>query len=182
MANYSNASGWLGWDWGNVPAWVGAVLTSGSLIVASFTFWRSRRDQKREHASKVAAWISEEKGENGENLYFVNAANGGDGGAYEINVKDAMSGGLLSYIPELPAKGRTRKRIEKYPESWNPNLRISEVALTPSLEGSELRIRIADVPVGLELRDALGKRWRIDKDRNIKPMKDGSRTKPLPNL
>ncbi|GAA4687334.1 hypothetical protein [Phytohabitans rumicis] len=58
------ADGWLGLDWGNVPAWVGSVMTGSSLMIAAFTYRRSvaerareQRDRERAQAAKVSAWV-----------------------------------------------------------------------------------------------------------------------------
>jgi hypothetical protein len=55
--------GWLGLDWGNVPSWVGTVLTSSSLGLAAFTYFRSSRDRRRQlddaersQAARVSMW------------------------------------------------------------------------------------------------------------------------------
>jgi len=60
------ASGWLGADWGNVPAWVGTVLTSSSLLIAASTYRKSVAEKKREfdehqreQVSKVSVWTSD---------------------------------------------------------------------------------------------------------------------------
>jgi hypothetical protein len=57
------ASGWLGLDWGNVPAWVGTLFTSASLSLAAFTYARNsgerareRHDRERAQAAKVSWW------------------------------------------------------------------------------------------------------------------------------
>ena len=59
-------SGLMKLDWGNVPAWVGSILTGSSILIASLTYRRSVRDkreerlnQEREQASKVSAWIDQ---------------------------------------------------------------------------------------------------------------------------
>jgi hypothetical protein len=56
-------SGWLGLDWGNVPSWVGSVLTSFSVGFASITYYRStndrrqaRDDAERTQAARVSLW------------------------------------------------------------------------------------------------------------------------------
>ncbi len=58
------ASGWFGWDWGNVPSWIGSVLTSTSLLIAAVSYRRSVKDKareqwdrEREQAGKVSAWV-----------------------------------------------------------------------------------------------------------------------------
>lgn len=56
--------GWLGWDWGTVPAWVGSVLTGGSVAFASFSYFRSigdrheeRLERERVQVSQVSTWV-----------------------------------------------------------------------------------------------------------------------------
>src|SRR5262245_48009031 len=53
------ASGWLGLDWGNVPAWVGSLLTGTSLLVAALTFRRAVGEARRDQVSKVSAWLAD---------------------------------------------------------------------------------------------------------------------------
>ncbi|HET8662222.1 MAG TPA: hypothetical protein VFM55_24970 [Micromonosporaceae bacterium] len=55
--------GWLGLDWGNVPAWVGSLLTGSSLGLAAFTYFRNsaerrqaREDTERAQAARVSSW------------------------------------------------------------------------------------------------------------------------------
>jgi hypothetical protein len=43
--------------WGNVPAFIAAVLTGLSLIIAAMTYRRTQRNSEREQASLVAGWI-----------------------------------------------------------------------------------------------------------------------------
>ncbi|WP_164842347.1 hypothetical protein [Actinoplanes solisilvae] len=56
-------TGWLNWDWGNVPSWVGSVLTGSSLGLAAVTYYRARGDRRRElddaeraQAAHVTLW------------------------------------------------------------------------------------------------------------------------------
>ncbi|MGW6911606.1 hypothetical protein [Streptomyces sp. NPDC054940] len=42
-------------DWGNVPAWVSAILTSSSFAVAARVYWENRQDKIREQAAKITA-------------------------------------------------------------------------------------------------------------------------------
>ena len=57
------ATGLLGWDWGNVPSWVGSLLTGTSLGIAAVTYLRNGRERRRENderarkqASLVSCW------------------------------------------------------------------------------------------------------------------------------
>jgi hypothetical protein len=56
-------NGWLGWDWGNVPSWVGSLLTGSSLTLAAVTYARSSGDRhraieetERGQAARVSIW------------------------------------------------------------------------------------------------------------------------------
>ena len=56
-------TGWLGWDWGNVPSWVGSVLTGTSLAIAAGTYARATKDRRRalddterSQAARVSMW------------------------------------------------------------------------------------------------------------------------------
>jgi hypothetical protein len=58
------AHGWLGWDWGNVPAWAGSVMTGSSLLIAAFTYRRSvtergreQSDRERAQAARISTWL-----------------------------------------------------------------------------------------------------------------------------
>ncbi|BBH69327.1 hypothetical protein ACTI_60120 [Actinoplanes sp. OR16] len=56
-------TGWLGLDWGNVPSWVGSLLTGSSLGLAAVTYYRSGGDRRRQldetersGAARVTLW------------------------------------------------------------------------------------------------------------------------------
>jgi len=46
-----------GIQWGNVPAWIGSVLTSSSLLIAAFGYRHSVAERTREQAARVSAWM-----------------------------------------------------------------------------------------------------------------------------
>lgn len=48
--------------WGDVPTWVGSVLTGSSLLIASGSYRQSVSDRRSGQASLVSAWLAE-KGE-----------------------------------------------------------------------------------------------------------------------
>jgi len=43
-------------DWGTAPAWLSAILTSGSLILGFYILLRDRRTTERSEASKIVCW------------------------------------------------------------------------------------------------------------------------------
>src|SRR5262245_50418814 len=51
-------------QWGNVPSWIGSVLTSTSLLMASFSYrhsvaerTRAQADRESSQAAKVSTWM-----------------------------------------------------------------------------------------------------------------------------
>src|SRR5271165_1935534 len=71
------ASGWVGLNWGDVPAWVGSILTGSSILIASLTYRRSVRDRRAEQldreraqAALISTWI-----ESDSTLTVANASN-----------------------------------------------------------------------------------------------------------
>lgn len=47
---------WPTIDWGNAPAWVGAFLSGGSLLLALTILARDRSERRRASADKLATW------------------------------------------------------------------------------------------------------------------------------
>ena len=55
MFGFDDLSHWNGHyiDWGSVPAWIGSVLTSASVLLALYIILRDKRAERREQASRV---------------------------------------------------------------------------------------------------------------------------------
>jgi len=47
----------VGIDWGNVPAWVGAVLTGSSFLIAANAYRQSVAERIQRQARQVTAWV-----------------------------------------------------------------------------------------------------------------------------
>lgn len=86
------AAGWLGWDWGSVPAWASAILTSGSLSLGFFILLRDRRKEERAVASLVTCWRTWSS-----DLYITHVHN-----ASKRTVVDVA---ILVRLPELGPRG-----------------------------------------------------------------------------
>src|SRR4051794_5872101 len=91
------SQGWLGLDWGNVPTWVGAVLTGSSLLIAANTYRRAVQDRRREQASKFAAWVSGTPAVGRVQLFL---ANGSDMPVYKVRVDLIVDGDRSSVKSE----------------------------------------------------------------------------------
>lgn len=74
------ASG-LGLHWGDVPAWVGSVLTGVALLIAATTYRKSVRDSGRAQASMVTVWVKPVDG-----VETVHVKNGSNASVYAVTV------------------------------------------------------------------------------------------------
>ncbi|MEU3618860.1 hypothetical protein ABZ725_42045 [Streptomyces sp. NPDC006872] len=173
--SYAIASGLFDeWDLGTVPAWVGSILTGGSLLFAAITFSRSRGDEKRAQASKVGAWVSQEDDDEPASFkYILNVSNTSDVGAYEIVVTDPESGELLAVIEKLEPKKAERIEMVRDKNSWKKRTTGMHLIRSSAGKVDRVKLRMRDTPVVLELRDALGRRWRIDPNRKITKVRHG---------
>jgi hypothetical protein len=138
--------GWLGLDWGNVPAWTGSVLTGSSLLIAANTYRLSVRDRVRQQASKIAAWVSTTS-EDGRARAHLTFANNSDMPVYLVDVQLRTSGprpeGIYGALPS-----------EKHAES-------ADVVPPGGLPARELEYESADV-IEVEFTDASGLVWVRD--------------------
>ncbi|MFF9346640.1 hypothetical protein [Streptomyces sp. NPDC014734] len=53
---------WTSFDWGNVPTWISAIITSGSFMVATSVYRQNSKDKTREQAGKVTVSVPENVG------------------------------------------------------------------------------------------------------------------------
>jgi hypothetical protein len=83
-------------DWGDVPAWVGALLTGGSVLFAAFTLRSSARTSERAQASQVHVVVDREVGPGKESsgdpghgkptmTFRLTVRNDSDGPIYEVS-------------------------------------------------------------------------------------------------
>ncbi|MCX4981497.1 hypothetical protein [Streptomyces sp. NBC_00572] len=129
---------------------------------------RSQNDKKREYAGKIAAWITTEY-EATQGPYYVTIVNAGNAPAYEIEVADSNSGRVLAKWAELPANQSFREPVAKGERGdWSPSSTTHTVRMRPADDGMVSgKFLIEDKSVDLKFRDALGRRWRIDKKGRI---------------
>lgn len=114
------------WDWGNVPAWLAAILTSLSFLVAAFTYRRSVLDKEREQAGKVAIWIAS------------------DGMLHLRNVSESAIYGVIVFYPKTVTgsdaeRSRLRQRVDpRYRSIEN----VANVILSVQRSGSTGEARV----------------------------------------
>lgn len=173
-------SGWLGWDWGTVPAWVGTAITSSSAAVAAVSYRRSVHDKEREQAAKVAAWTSvsyepdevERTSKRVRRLYVHNSS---DAPVYEVTV--APKGAKKATVPELQARGLLTFDIP----SGTPGRRsyaplVSVKVWVIGVEVGTVTEIVKQEPTVLEFRDAVGRWWARGSDGKIKSIRARSVT------
>jgi len=60
MSGVNRSLAWVhGLDWGTVPAWASAILTSGSLLLGFYILLRDRRKEERQEAAQVICWLEQ---------------------------------------------------------------------------------------------------------------------------
>jgi hypothetical protein len=158
------ATGWLGLDWGNVPTWVGTVVTSTSVSIAAISYRRSVHDKERGQASLVGAWVGiEEKADKQERV--IRISNASDAPVYEVTVDGP--GMKQEYLSELPPK--TTTTLNTRPPSSKSSQVASATIKLWMFETSAIRETISDdPPPNLEFRDGSGRLWRRASDGRLK--------------
>jgi hypothetical protein len=165
------SEGWLlQVKWGDVPAWVGSILTGTSLLIAALSYRRSVLDKEREQASKVAAWIALVE-EDGQRKRVLRISNGSDASIYEFTCKPDYDREI--FLDELPAKATTTVALRR-------------AALPPTVMAELERWFISfGVPTTeafsqepspkIEFRDALGRWWERLPGGDVKKIRSRTR-------
>ncbi|MFD7380053.1 hypothetical protein [Streptomyces mirabilis] len=159
------ASGWLGLDWGNVPSWCGAVVTSTSASVAALSYRKSVRDKEMDQASKVAAWIGM-KEESDRQVFHLLINNSSNAPIYEISVK--VSARTRIILQSLAAGGiyETEVPSDEIPrESSKKSVTIAIGSLVEATWESE---ETKEVPLEVFFRDSLGRWWERKADGRLR--------------
>jgi hypothetical protein len=156
--------GWIGLDWGNVPGWVGTVVTSTSVTIAALSYRRSVFDRQRQQASFIAAWVGLVE-KDGKHRRALQVSNGSDASVYEVAI-------LLSdkpvFLTELPAK--TTSIIELLDGQGASVAPIASMRFwVVEVVMREETVSAASAPE-IEFRDAAGRMWRRDADGKLKLM------------
>lgn len=162
------ATGWLGLDWGNVPTWLGAVVTSTSVSIAAISYRRSVHDKERAQASLVGGWVGiEEKA--GKQERVTRVSNASDAPVYEVTIR--VPGTREEYLSELPPK--TTTTLNARPPSSKSSRVVTAAISMWMFEASATReTRSDDPPPELEFRDGSGKLWRRSPNGKLKVIRE----------
>jgi hypothetical protein len=78
--------------WADIPAWIGAVGTVGTLATGMILFGNQMRDRRRQYASRVAVWVDPYTlGEAGDFQLILHVKNDGEQPIYDCLIKSASS-------------------------------------------------------------------------------------------
>src|ERR1039457_1524586 len=69
------SAGWHSLNWGDVPTWVGSVLTGVALLIAAITYRKSIRESAREQAKSITVWVGEQAADLSYELQIKNGSN-----------------------------------------------------------------------------------------------------------
>jgi hypothetical protein len=121
-------------EWGDVPAWIGSVLTGSSFLIASLTYRRSVRDRReeelnreREQAAKVSAWVANSS--SGVYVYLQNA--GYAAAKARVFFEDPSSAPILAY--DEVAIGPDQRLVTDSPIHSSYAQELREWPATPAL-------------------------------------------------
>jgi hypothetical protein len=154
--------GWIGLDWGNVPGWVGTVVTSTSVTIAALSYRRSVFDRQRQQASFIAAWVGLVE-QDGQHRRALQVTNGSDASVYEVAIRPRDK---PLFLTELPAK--TTSTIELLDDHGASGAPIVSVKFwVVQAVARQETVSAASAPE-IEFRDAAGRMWRRDADGKLK--------------
>lgn len=128
-------------DWGSVPAWVGSILTGGSLLLGFSILLRDRRKGEREQAERIVVW-----GSHFTHLVFPRAS----------GIRHPAVNVYISNASEKPVVGTALLVVGEYGfhGDWTDDLQSVEI---PVNAGPILRVLEEDVPADSPGRDAQGR-------------------------
>jgi hypothetical protein len=162
------SSGWLGLDWGDVPTWIGSIVTSTSVAVAALSYRRSVLEKERGQASLVTAWVALRE-QNGEHLRVLQVSNASEASVYEVGVR--FDRGKNNFVPELPGKATVSFGLP--PDKAG----FSGTAIWDNTAGKFVELLGWEVtteraPADLEFRDAVGRIWRRSPDGSLTRLRE----------
>lgn len=163
-----------GVEWGTVPAWFSAIITSGSLLVAAFSYRRSVLDKQSEQASKVAAWIALEH-DRDEEKPVLRLRNSSDGPIFDVTVTHESKG--IATVSELVPETTSSYPLDGSITDPTPRTikAVSiEVQSIVAVGVSRETVLTAPSPT-LVFRDSVGRWWQRDASGKLRQVQ--SRTK-----
>jgi tetratricopeptide (TPR) repeat protein len=157
-------AGWLGLDWGDVPTWIGSVVTSGSVLVAALAYRRSVSDKERDQASQIGAWVALIT-ESGKERRVVRVNNISKGAVFEVIIRFPHSPDLK--VSEIIAGGFvTLEFPENYPRvTQAQKITVSTSVSLPFVNFEASRTEetvLGEESPEIQFRDAVGRWWRRD--------------------
>jgi hypothetical protein len=167
-------------DWGDVPTWVGAIVTSGSVAVAALAYRRSVIDREGAQASGLAAWVGR-RNKDGSERDVLLVSNGSDAPAYEVSVQ-VLGMGEAFWFDELPAHAAIQQEFpsDHYSQSLYNRLMQAAQRVLPAEDVIRLLRQIETGPrPELEFRDAAGRMWRRNSEGRLSRLRQRTTTRPL---
>jgi hypothetical protein len=162
--------------WGDVPAWIGALLTGTSLLIAAISYRRSVLDKERDQASKVAAWIALVD-EDGQQKRVLRISNGSDASVYDLTCKPANERQIS--LQELPAKAVTTVNLRgagpspKMTKQSGGGVKFLGISMEPTITSE---VFSQEPSPEIEFCDALGRWWRRLPGGEVERIKSRART------
>lgn len=162
------ANGWLGLNWGDVPTWIGSLVTSAAAAVAALAYRRSILDQEGVQASSIAAWVGLRRGDNGVQHHLLLVRNGSDFPVYEVSVQLPRLPEPL-WLEQVPAKTIAEQDLPSEDSALGePMVPFVNLPVRRFLRQEFVSGPLPEV----EFRDSTGRLWRRDKDGRLTRLRE----------
>lgn len=143
-------------NWGDVPTWIGSVITSVSVLIAAISYRLSILDKQRNQASKIGAWFVEVE----ESSRAACITNVSDAPIYQVELLTPNIPDVQPFI--LPA---SETAIIKLPGKSDKGLAGSQFVkiIDRAEKGIQTReIWESEQQPSIQFRDAVGRWWNRD--------------------
>lgn len=159
-------SGWFGWNWGDVPSWVGALLTGTSLLIAALAYRGHVKEGERQQAGKVGAWVQLTEDGTTSPGRQLRVSNNSDGPISDLTVR---VGGKEYRFNEVLPHSIVPSDLPPRPPSANVKETTVGVKMWfVAVEGTIREETVSEEPIELEFRDSVGRFWLRNSNGRLK--------------
>jgi hypothetical protein len=182
------SGGWLGLDWGDVPTWIGSVLTGAGALIAAITYRRSVLENEKKQASRIAAymdvippipadyvdpglrfnWVTNHK-------RILKIYNRSDASVYDVTLYGTFNKSPLDGVPKdkVIVIEQAAGSSTTMDATWPRTSYVGPIGLTKPLPFGitvyQTQANIPDEPApDIKFRDAVGRWWRISSSGDLK--------------
>lgn len=147
-----------GLKWGDIPSWLGLLITGGAFAFAAWTYWRAQLERRKEQAAKVSIVFQK--------VHYSVDADGGQRGECIVRVVNSSSLPVYDCQIDLLAwswRKDSKKITGRHISSMNPESQSSDIPFEgipePPRTDQGQRTTL-NPPIRLTFTDNSGRRWQ----------------------